>query len=803
MKSHARVVVIGGGIAGCSTLYHLVKLDWSDVVLLERDELTAGSTWHAAGNCPSFSTNWNIIRLQRYGIELYARLEAETGAAVSLQRTGSVRLAHSRDRMDEFHHVAGMARAQGIEFEVLTPAELVDRYPYLETHDLVGGLWDPIDGHVDPSQVTQALAQGARQGGATIYRQCPVTAIERRGDAWQVQTPKGTITAEIVVNAAGYRAAEVGALVGLALPVVSLEHQYLVTEGIPELAARAEYLPLLRDPDDSYYLRQERDGLILGPYESDCRTWGADGIPGDFGMELLADDLDRLEPYIEAAMARVPLLAEAGIQRVINGPIPYTPDGQPLIGPAYGLENLYLCCAFSFGIVQGGGAGKTAAEYIVEGAPEWDMWATESRRYTAYADHAYTVAKATELYSHEYAIALPNREWPAGRPLRMTPVYDRLAAKGARFGARGSWERATWFAGKSAAADAASFRRPNWFAAVGEECRAVRERVGVLDLGGFAKYVVTGSGSAAFLEHLITGRLPAVGRISLSYCCTPAGGILSELTISRLAEDRFYLCSAATAEWHDHQWLTSQASGDDSVDIANITEDWGTLIVAGPRAREVLAPLTDADLSSPTFPWLGVREIALAGSSVTTLRINYVGELGWELHLPLADLAALYDAVFAAGADLGIADFGMYALESLRLEKCYRAWKTDLTHEYTPLEAALDRFVDLDKDDFIGRQALLGQQQAGVPQRLVPLIVEADDADAPACAMVFEDGVQVGLVTSGGYGHAIGKSIALAYVRTDLAEPGVALEIDILGQRRPAVVTSEPIYDPTNERLKA
>lgn len=804
MKTQARVVVIGGGIAGCSTLYHLTRMGWRDVVLVERDELTSGSTWHAAGNCPTFSTSWNILKWQRYSNGLYSRLAAEVDYPINYSVTGSIRLAQSRARMEEFHHVAGMARAQGIDFEILAANEMKSRYPFLELHDLEGGLWDPHDGDIDPSQATQAFAKGARAGGAEIYRFNPVEAIERgAGGEWLVHTKNGTIACEKVVNAAGYRGAEVGALVGLNLPIVSLQHQYLVTEPIADLAGRDAKLPLLRDPDDSYYLRQERDGLLLGPYEWDATPVWLDGVPADFGMELYPDDLDRLERYIKRAIGRVPILGTAGVQRVVNGPIPYTPDGLPLIGPAFGLDDFYHCCAFSFGIAQGPGAGKVMAEILVEGEPEWDMWALDPRRFTDHANQAYTAAKAVELYQNEYAIVYPIEERPAGRPAKATPLYDRLKAKGARFGARGGWERATWFAPEDAAAEETpSFHHADWFDEVGAECRAVRARVGLLDLGGFAKFEVSGPGAAGFLDRLICGRLPGPGRISLSYFCSPKGGIVSEVTITRLAEDRFYLCAAAAAEWHDLQWMQRHLPTA-GVDVENVTARYGTLILAGPKARDVLTKVTAADLSNARFPWLAAREIEIGFTRLLALRINYVGELGWELHLPVESLAAVYDALMAAGAEHGIVDFGMYALDSLRLEKCYRAWKLDITHEYTPLDAGLDRFLRLDKDDFIGRAALLQQKQAGLAERFVPLLVEPGDADAPFCASVLDGEEVVGLVTSGGYGHCLESSIALAYVRRDLAEPGRALEIEILGQRRKAVVAEEPLYDPPNERLKA
>ena len=518
-------------------------------------------------------------------------------------------------------------------------------------------------------------------------------------------------------------------------------------------------------------------------------------------MELFPDDLDRLERYIEDAVARVPVFGTAGVTRVVNGPIPYTPDGNPLIGPAFDLDNFYLCCAFSFGIVQAGGAGKAMAEWLIEGAPEWDLWSLDPRRYTAYANRAYTAARARELYQHEYAIAFPCEERPAGRPAKTSPLYETLRAKGAMFGARGGWERATWFVpADRAAAQRPSFERTNWHDPVGAECHAVRERIGVLDLCGLAKFEVAGPGAAGYLDHLICGRLPAVGRIALAYLCAPGGGVLSELTITRLDADRFYLCAAASTEWHDEQWLRAHLP-EAGVELRNVTAAYGTLVVAGPRSRAVLGRITDADLSNSAFPWRAARRIEIGFAKVLALRINYVGELGWELHLPVEHLLPVYQAVMTAGAEVGIRDFGIYATDSLRLEKCYPAWKVDLSHEITPLEAALERFVALDKPDFVGRDALLRQRDAGVPQRLVPLIVDTE-VEAPFCASVFAAGERVGLVGSAGYGHRLEQSIALAYVRSELATPGTALEVEIFGERRPALATTAPLYDPDNRRLR-
>ncbi|MGO1120809.1 GcvT family protein [Rhodovibrionaceae bacterium A322] len=807
MKTHAKVVVIGGGVVGCSALYHLAKMGCTDTLLIELDELTSGSTWHAAGNVPTYSTSWNIIKFQRYTTQLYSRLAEEVDYPINYHVTGSLRLAHSEERMQEYHHVLSMARAQGLDYELLTPDEARARYNgHLELHDIKGALWDPYDGDIDPSQVTQALAKGSRDLGAEIARFTRVTAIEKLPSGeWLVITDKGNVICETVINAGGYRGAEVAAMVGQYLPIVSMQHQYLVTESVPELAGKSDILPLMRDPDVSYYLRQERDGLILGPYEWQATPHWEDGkIPHDFANQLYADDLDRLEHYIADAMERVPILGTAGVQRVVNGPIPYSPDGYPYIGKAYGVENFFHCCSFSFGICQGGGAGKSIAEYVLYGEPEWDLWAFDPRRYSGYANQKYVVEKATELYQNEYAIAFPHEERPAGRPAKMSPLYSKLQAKGALFGARGGWERATLFPRNESEAKAPlTFGHPDWFPAVAAECEAVRERVGLLDLPGFAKFELKGKGAADWLDSMIAGPVPKVGRISLSYFCSEHGGILCEMTLTRLAEDHFWLITASAAEWHDWQWLEEHMPKDGSLTLSNLTGRYGTLVLAGPRARDVLSQITSAGLTNADFPWLTCQTITIGYAEVLAMRVNYVGELGWELHIPVENMVGIYDALWAAGEAHGIADFGLYAMDSLRLEKCYRSWKVDMTTEYSPLTASLDRFVRLDKPAFIGRDALLKEKQEGSAERFVPLLVDSPDFDTPACAAVFHEGEEVGLVTSGGYGHTLQSSIALAYVRTDLAEEGQALEVEILGQKYPAKVASEPLYDPKNEKLRA
>jgi len=807
LKSHARVVVIGGGAVGCSALYHLTRLGWSDVVLLERDELTAGSTWHAAGNCPNFSTSWCLLRLQQYSTRLYARLGQEVGADLTYHRTGSIRLAHTADRVDEFHHVAAQARALGLACELLPPAQLRARHPFLEIEGIRLGLWDPDDGDIDPSQLTQALAQGARMRGATVHRHTRVTAIRQLPAAgWRVETPQGAIEAEFVINAAGYRGGEVAALIGDSLPLVSLSHQYLVTEDVAALAARgAARLPLLRDPDVSYYLRQERHGLLLGPYESQPRAHFLDGIPEDFAQQLFPDDLGRLEGYLEAACRRVPLLASVGVKRVVNGPIPYAPDGNPLMGPARGAPGFFHCCAFTFGIVQAGGAGRVIAEWVVNGEPEWDVWPLDHRRYLGFADRRYALAKALETYGNEYGVAYPQEERAAGRPALTSPLYGRLRDLGAVYGARGGWERPVYFArSDDPAGPECSFRRPRWHRAVERECAAVAHRVALLDLPGFTRLQIGGRGAAAFLDRLIAGDLPRPGRTTLSYACAPSGGIVMEMTLSRLPDGPFWLLAAAAAERHDEDWLrTRLGAGRADVDIVNLTARYGTLVLAGPRSRELLARVTDADVSNAALPWLALRRVGIAGVPVLAMRVSYVGELGFELHVANEHLGQIHARLLEAGAGLGLEHFGLYAMESLRLEKCYRSWQADLTREYTPLAASLERFVRLDKAaDFTGREALRRQAAAGVAERFVPLLVEERAADAAPVSIVWRGDERVGLVTSGGYGYRLKRSIALAYVRRDLSEPGTELAVEILGERCRAIVGREPLYDPDNLRLR-
>ncbi|NKB28449.1 MAG: FAD-dependent oxidoreductase [Rhodobacteraceae bacterium] len=808
----ARVVIIGGGAVGASCLYHLAKAGWTDCVLLEKNELTAGSTWHAAGNCPSFSTSWAVMNMQRYSLELYRGLAEEVDYPMNYHVTGSVRLAHSKQRMQEFERARGMGRYQGLDLEMMAVDDIKARYPFIETHDLAGALYDPDDGDIDPAQLTQALAKGARQMGARIERFCPATGVSREGDEWIVNTDKGDIRCEKVVNAAGYYAQRVGEWFkpygGRTVPMAVMSHQYFLTDEIPELKQWSDEndakLPLLRDVDSSYYLRQEKYGLNLGPYERNCKAhWITpdDQMPEDFSFQLYPDDLERLEWYMEDAMARVPILGTAGVGKVINGPIPYAPDGLPLIGPMPGVKNAYEACVFTFGITQGGGAGKVLAEWVTEGQTEWDMWAVDPQRYTDYTDQQYCIDKAVEVYGHEYAMHFPHHEWPAGRDRKLSPLHSRLKDAGAVFGAYNGWERANWFAkpGDDTGHEATQTwdRVGPWEARIREECEAVRDHCGVLAITGFTRLKVEGPGARDFVDGLSASRLPGEGRIGLVYFADDRGRIVTEMSCMVHGPDEVGLITAATAQWHDAEHLWRNAP--EGITVTDHTRDAECLLVTGPKARDILAPLTDGDLSKG---WLTTQlDTKVAGKDCALLRVSFAGELGWELHCGIDDAPAIWDAVSGAGAT----PFGMYALNSLRIEKGYRAWKGDLSTDYTLLQGGLDRFVKLDKpQDFPGKAATLAEKQQGVTKRFATLIVEAGDQDAPYMATIWHDGQVVGETTSGAYGHRVGASIALGMIRADLAVEGTEVEVDIFGQRCRAVVQADqPLWDPANERIRA
>jgi len=810
----ARVVIIGGGVVGVSTLYHLAKKGWTDCVLLEKNELTAGSTWHAAGNCPSFSTSWAVMNMQRYSLGLYKGLAEEVDYPMNYHVTGSIRLAHSKERMQEFSRAMSMANYQGLNLKMMTPDEAQEMYPFLETHDLEGTLYDPDDGDIDPAQLTQALAKGARQMGAKIERFCGATGVTQHPNGtWTVHTEKGDIDCEKVVNAAGYYAQRVGEWFkpygGRTVPMVTMSHQYFLTDEIPELKAWTEKnghkVPLLRDVDSSYYLRQDKNGLNLGPYERNCKAhWVTpdDPQPDDFSFQLYPDDLERLEWYIEDAMARVPILGTAGVGRVINGPIPYAPDGLPLVGPMPGVKNAFEACVFTFGITQGGGAGKVAAEWIIDGKTEWDMWAIDPRRYTDYTDQDHCLSKALETYGHEYGMHFPHKAWPAGRDRKLSPVHTKVRELGGQMGAYNGWERANWFAkdGDDTSLEATETwdRAGPWQPRVKEECEAVRDGVGVLDLPGFSRFNLSGDGAAEFLRGRITGALPKVGRMNLAYFADDRGRILTEMSVMRHTDEHFTLITAASAQWHDFEVLNNALP--DGLTLTDHTTDYSTLIVTGPKSRALFETLgTEADLSNG---WLSHQPAKVAGVDCALARVSFAGELGWEIHAANANMPALYDAVLGAGA----VPFGMFALNALRLEKGYRAWKGDLSTDYSLLEGGLERFIKFDKpQDFPGKAALLSEKQAGVAKRFVTLTLdEHGPADAPYMSTIWAGDTVAGETTSGGWGYRVDKSIALGMLRADLAVPGTKVAIDIYGTRYPATVQEDqPLWDPANERIRA
>jgi len=810
----ARVVIIGGGVVGTSTLYHLAKAGWKDCVLLEKNELTAGSTWHAAGNCPNFAPNWAVMNMQRYSLSMYRTLAEDVDYPMNYHVTGAIRLAHTKERMQEFEKVASMGRYQGLQMDMCTPDELKELNPFMETHSLAGGLWDPLDGDIDPAQLTQALAKGARDAGGRIERFCSVTGIDRDGDEWIVKTEKGEIRCEKVVNCAGYYAQRVGEMFkpfgGRTVPMVTMSHQYFLTEPIAELEAwtkeKGHKMPMIRDVDISYYLRQDKHGLNLGPYERNCQAaWVTpeDPMPEDFSFQLYPDDLERLEFYIEDAMERVPALGTAGVGRNINGPIPYAPDGLPMIGPMPGVPNAFEGHSFTFGIAQGGGAGKVLSEWIMHGETEMDMWSVDPRRYTDHCDHDFCHAKALETYGHEYAMHFPYHAWPAGRGKKLSPNHQSLLDAGAQMDAFNGWERATWFAqeGDDTSEESTQTwdRNGPWMQRIKEEVEACRDHAGVLDMPGFSRYTLTGEGAAEWLRGQVTGGLPKVGRMNLGYFTDSRGRIATEMTVIRWGEDDFWLMTAAVALWHDFELLKGRLPADGSLTLTDITSDWSTHLVNGPATRDILAGITEgADLSQT---WMSIQNATVAGKPAKLFRVSFAGELGWEVHTSFEDSPAVYEAIKAAGAK----PFGMYALNSMRIEKGYRTWKGDLSTDYSMLEAGLDRWVKFDKpQDFIGKAALAAEKQVGIKKRFVTMIVEAGDQDAPYMSTVTHNGEVVGETTSGDWGHRIGKSVALGTIRADLAVPGTALEINIFGNICKATVQEDaPLWDADNARLRA
>ncbi|XAZ21975.1 FAD-dependent oxidoreductase [Sinorhizobium sp. B11] len=837
MKSHARAVVIGGGVVGVSTLYHLAKKGWGDSVLIERKELTSGSTWHAAGLLPLFNMSYSVGQIHKYSVRFYQELQEETGMNVGFSKVSNIRLARTRDRWDEFMYYAGIAETIGVKVNILTPEQVKEIWPLCETDGLLGAIQHPDDGYIQPADLTQALAKGARDRGATIYRNTTVTAIEQQADGlWKVTTDKGEITCEHIISCTGNFARKTGDMVGINIPVIPVEHQYIVTEPHPDILARkAKGLPemgVLREADSAWYMREENGGLLLGPYEQGAPVCYVNGPSDDSEYELFQEELERLMPHIETAIARVPAFGEVGIKKVYNGAIAYTPDGNPIVGPAPGLKNFWLNEGHSFGITAAGGAGWQLAEWIVDGEPTVDMMGVDPRRFGPYAKEGYLIAKNEEAYANVFTMHYPDEERAAARPLKTTPVYDRLKALGAVFGSVYGWERANWFAPEGydlpkdqigVGADVLtnhnhsdptedgrilekwSFRRSNYFEHVGNEVMNVNKNVGVLDMSAFAKALVSGPGARAWLESIFANAIPKKrGRIALCHMLTKEGGVRAEFTVYESAPGTFYLVSAGAYEAHDHDYMRKLLPADGSVKFTPITQGWGVLVLAGPKSRDVLKKLTRTSLDNKDFPWLSGKEISVGAASAHALRVNFVGELGWELHHPIEMQNYIFDKLMEAGAEFGIKPFGIRAMLSMSVEKSYRLIPREMSIEYNAYESGLDRFIKPEKE-FLGREGLLSYKDKGLKWNFATLIVETgNDVDARGSEAIYnEAGELVGRATNGTFGFRINRSLALAMLRPDYAKEGTKLKIKILGTTYNATVVGESPFDTENAALRA
>jgi dimethylglycine dehydrogenase len=801
MRDQARVVVIGGGIAGCSTLYHLTQEGWSDVMLVERDELTSGSTWHAAAQVTQFGGNQTFVALKRHSINLYRELAADPEFPINYHITGGMRLGYTDRQMDIYKHYIGMAKGVGVDFELIDGVEAARRHPLMKADGIKCAWWDPLDGDIDPSQLTQALARRARQAGAEISRFNPVEALTQKPNGeWIVHTKNGDITAEIIVNATGYRVNEVGSMMGVEHPVISMEHMYFLTDPIPELEAMDERVPIIRDPGDDFYSRQEKKGLLVGVYEQGCKTFGMDGIDPNFTMALCPNDLDRCLDNMERIFERLPALTETGIHTVVNGPITYSADGMPLVGPIPGKTNAFACLGLRAGIGEGGGHGKILAETIVHGESEWDAWFLDPRRFTQYANTRFTMVKAIEDYQMEFHYHEPHEYRPAGRLARTTPLYPVLKAMGAEFGVVNGWERALCFPPKGFE-DIPGYRfQPEREAVIAGEVAVVANGVGLMEVSGFSRYRLSGDGVVDAMDRLIAGRMPKEGRVSLSYLLTQKGNVLSEATLARLGDDEIWYGAAAAAEWHDRDWLAAHLPK--NIRIDNLSQSHTVLVLAGPKSREVLRHVAGhEDWSNEGFPIMAVKRVVIGHAEAMVMRISYSGEMAWEIHVPNEQLYLIWTLLMDGGKDFGIAPFGLYATESMRLEKGYRHWKADLMVEFNPAESGLDRFYQRDKNDYIGREGFEAQLQQGLRKRFVTMVVDADHAPAHAGDGIFCEGEQVGSVTSGGYGHRVKANIAYGFIDPDVADDA-ALTIRILDEDCKARITTDALYDPQNTKQR-
>ncbi len=804
MKTRTKVVVIGGGIAGCSTLYHLCQEGWTDVMLLERDELTSGTTWHSAAQVTNFGMNQTMVGLKSHSIALYKKLRDDPDYPVGYHHgDGGIRLANTQAQMDGYRHFSSMARGMGVEFEVIDAAECARRHPLISTDNLVGGLWDGEDGDIDPAQLCQALAFHSRKMGAEVHRHTPVTALRQlQDDTWEVETPKGKISADIVVNACGYRVNEVGAMMGVHHPVASMEHQYFVTEDIPAIIEAGHRMPLLRCPISDYYSRQEKNGLLVGFYEQGCKPWGMDGISPDFANDLCPDDLDRVMDVLEGAFARMPALTEVGIKRVVNGPITYTIDGAPLVGPIPGKRNAFCIIGLRAGMGEGGGHGWLLAQQIVHGEACYDTWVLDPRRFTGHANEELTSLKAIEDYQNEFRFHFPHEHRPAGRPAKTTPLTPVLAAEGAEFTVVNGWERVDYIKPSADFTESHSFHFTELKDVVAEEVKAVRTCVGLAEVNGFNRFEITGNDAHSFLDRMFCGTVTRkAGRVGLGYMLNHHGMIKAEATVANLpasptGPDRIWYGSAAAAEFHDMDWLQAHLRADEDVQIRSLTNDWTILVLAGPKARDVLSAVSRADWSATAFPWLSVREAFIGIAPAVVMSVSFSGELAYEIHVPNAQLYAAYLALRKAGEAHGLRLFGARAVESMRMEKGFLHWKADLLTEFDPFETGLDRFVKLSKGDFVGKAALEERMARGPQRKLVTLALDCSDRPAHGGASLMRGDTVVGTVTSGDWGHRTGLNLAYAFVLPELTEIGTRVEIDLLGDLIGAEVIPPAPFDP-------
>ncbi len=808
MRSQARVVVIGGGVVGAACLYHLVKAGISDCLLIEKDELTSGSTWHAAGNIPTYATSWLGMRAGNYAWSLYKDLSEKHNSPITYRHTGAFWPAHNKDRMDCYHHLVGISHSAGFDLQILSTSELETMHPYYNAGDsVVGAIYDPYEGDIDPSQLTQALVNAGRANGAEVARFTEVTGINRtESGEWRIETNKGEVLCETVVNATGFYGGKIASMVGNKLPVVTLKHQYLVTETLLQLEKDQALFPLVRDPDIRFYLRREGSSFLFGSYGHPGHLAFEEGLPDDFIFGLFPDDVDNIIEVLEDAMTHVPLLNVAGVQRFINGPIGYSPDAAPICGPAHGLTNFYHASGIQVGVTQSAAVGKAIAEWVTEGETEWDLSAWDPRRFGNWTTPSYANERVVQLYDLQYSIPFHHRLLPSGRPVNQTPLYETLLVKGAQFGQIGGWERAMWFDRGGHAYDEGklSFRDCEpWRDEVRVECEAVRDAVGVMDHGGFTKYEVFGSGAATFLEQLYCGTIPKQGRVKLSYMLTPKGKIWSESTIARIDDKNYLLCGPTLAVDRDFDWLKAQCPEDGSVHISRKTNYDAALMLMGPKSRKLLARLTDAPLDSNSMPWMSVATIKVIGIPVIAMRVSYVGELGWELHISSADLTDVYTAICDAGADLGLEDFGSYALNVMRIEKGFHGWGADFGVEYTMFDAGLEGFAKMDKPDFTGKAAMLEQANLTPQWQFTGFVIEDIGADPLSSDPIYLNGEVVGYITSACEGFRIGKKVAIGYLKGGIAEIGRQFQIKVLGEDCKATVVPTPFYDPENIRLKS